>query len=204
MDDQNMGTETQQGEQSAPTMETSQEPRGKRTRQKSKEQLLAEGWKKLSEDALKTLVSELWNELGGKTSLVWKELNRRKTLTPRSAMWSYQNLRSYLEKNPDIKKKRRAAKQKDTKTARREKTVKTPRRVEEVAGATIHLDSRAPMWKEDLESDKTSVYAKKELLERAKEKAKKEKLKTGGTLSSLCAVLLWHYIGCPQDLVETE
>src|SRR5208283_5919360 len=108
MDDQNTGTETPQGEQAAPTMETPQAPQGKRPRKKSNEQLLVDGWSKLSTGDLKSLVNELWNELGEKTSLVWKELNRRKILTPGSAMWSYQNLRTYLEKNPDVKKKRRA------------------------------------------------------------------------------------------------
>lgn len=193
-----MDTETRQD----PLMETPSDPGRKRSRQKSKEQLLSEGWQKLSPGDLKTLVTDLSKEFGGAFSSVFQELNRRKVFTPKSAMWNYQNLKNYLDKNPDIVAKRPAEGESKRK-AKAKKSQGVPRR-EEPAKETFPLQARAPMWKEDLKSGKMSVYAKEELLKRADEKAKKEKLKTGGNLSSLCAVLLWHYIGCPDDLVETE
>lgn len=203
MNEEGTGTEASQGGESASTTETPQTPRGKRPRQKSKEQLLAEGWTKLSTEDLNALVNQLWNDFDENQASVWQELNRRKILSVGSAMWSYQNLRTYLEKNPDVKKKRRA-KPKPAEEPKPKKTeTRTPPLAEPVK-ETIQLTKQEPMWKEELEAGRDTIYVKEELLKRAKEKAKKEKLKTGGNLSRLCAVLLWHYIGCPEDLIETE
>jgi hypothetical protein len=40
------------------------------------------------------------------------------------------------------------------------------------------------------------------ILDRALNKAKQERLRTGGSLSQLVEWLLWVYIGSPEDLVE--
>ncbi|MGB6068803.1 MAG: hypothetical protein WBG50_28670 [Desulfomonilaceae bacterium] len=203
MADEGTGTGAPRGGQSASTAKTPNKPRGKRPRKMPKDQLLAEGWMTPDAEDLKTLVNQLWNELGGSLTPIWKELNQRRILTSGSAIWSYQNLRRYLEMNPDVKKKHRAN-PKPVKEAKPKKTETGIPPSEEPVRETVQLDSRAPMWRADLKSGKASVYAKQELLDRAEEKAKREKLKSGGNLSNLVAVLLWHYVGCPQDLIEIE
>lgn len=41
-----------------------------------------------------------------------------------------------------------------------------------------------------------------ELLKRATEKLKKDKVRTGGSMSLLMEILLWEYLGRPQDVLE--
>lgn len=42
-----------------------------------------------------------------------------------------------------------------------------------------------------------------ELLRRATEKLKKDKVRTGGSMSLLMEILLWEYLGRPQDVLES-
>lgn len=48
----------------------------------------------------------------------------------------------------------------------------------------------------------TGVHCNTEILERAAAKAKAERLETGGSLSMLVELLLWRYIGEPEDLLD--
>ena len=50
----------------------------------------------------------------------------------------------------------------------------------------------------------TGIYVDAEVLKRAREKAEHEKIRTGGSLSQLMELLLWQYIGSPEDLVATK
>lgn len=52
------------------------------------------------------------------------------------------------------------------------------------------------------ETKNTGVRINKVILERAIEKSKRERAKTGGNLSQLMEWLLWIYIGSPDDVVE--
>lgn len=49
----------------------------------------------------------------------------------------------------------------------------------------------------------TGIKINEELLHRAAQKAKKEKLRTGGSLSGLIELLLWKYLDEPDDLIES-
>ena len=48
----------------------------------------------------------------------------------------------------------------------------------------------------------TGIRVNETILERAIEKSKRERAKTGGNLSQLMEWLLWIYIGSPDDVVE--
>jgi len=48
----------------------------------------------------------------------------------------------------------------------------------------------------------TGIRVNETILERAVEKSKRERAKTGGNLSQLMEWLLWIYIGSPDDVVE--
>ncbi len=42
------------------------------------------------------------------------------------------------------------------------------------------------------------------VLKRAREKARHERIRTGGSMSQLVELLLWQYIGSPADLLARE
>lgn len=48
----------------------------------------------------------------------------------------------------------------------------------------------------------TGIRVSADILDRAVDKAKKEKYKTGGNLSQLVEWLMWVYLGSPAELVE--
>ncbi len=68
----------------------------------------------------------------------------------------------------------------------------------------IGLDAieRRPIFKGQTRN--TGIKINEELLERAVIKAKKERLRTGGSLSGLIEWLLWKYLDEPADLVESR
>lgn len=61
---------------------------------------------------------------------------------------------------------------------------------------------RRPLFKGNTRN--TGIKINEELLQRAVEKAKKERLKTGGSLSGLVEFLLWKYLDEPDDLLESR
>jgi len=52
------------------------------------------------------------------------------------------------------------------------------------------------------EAKNTGVNVNLEIVKRARYKIKTDKARTGGSLSKLVELLLWQYIGSPEDLVE--
>jgi hypothetical protein len=48
----------------------------------------------------------------------------------------------------------------------------------------------------------TGVNVNKEIVKRARDKIKTDKARTGGSMSKLVELLLWQYIGSPEDLLE--
>ena len=49
-----------------------------------------------------------------------------------------------------------------------------------------------------------SVRLDESMLKDAEKKARKERSKTGGTFNGLVEVLVWRYLNCPTQYVETE
>lgn len=66
--------------------------------------------------------------------------------------------------------------------------------------ASMDAAGRRPLFAG--ETKNTGVRINKVILERAVEKSKLERAKTGGNLSQLMEWLLWIYIGSPDDVVE--
>jgi len=66
--------------------------------------------------------------------------------------------------------------------------------------ASMDAAGRRPLF--EGETKNTGVRINKVILERAVEKSKRERAKTGGNLSQLMEWLLWIYIGSPDDVVE--
>jgi len=52
------------------------------------------------------------------------------------------------------------------------------------------------------EAKNTGVNVNLEIVKRARDKIKNDKARTGGSLSKLVELLLWQYIGSPEDLLE--
>lgn len=69
----------------------------------------------------------------------------------------------------------------------------------ETRGVSVVVQGR-PVFKGPRRN--TGIHCNIEILKRALKKAKTEKASTGGSLSQLVEVLLWHYIGEPQDLLD--
>lgn len=65
---------------------------------------------------------------------------------------------------------------------------------------TMILSPSRPVFKGDRRNSGFHINA--EILRRATEKLKKDKVRTGGSMSLLMELLLWEYIGRPQDLLE--
>ena len=61
-----------------------------------------------------------------------------------------------------------------------------------------------PYFKREPDVTKT-IRLSAELVRRAEQKARyQDKARTGGHFSGLCEILLWEYLGCPDDLIEPE
>ena len=60
---------------------------------------------------------------------------------------------------------------------------------------------RRPVFKGQTRN--TGIKINEELLNRAVQKAKKQRLRTGGSLSGLVELLLWKYLDEPDDLIES-
>lgn len=65
---------------------------------------------------------------------------------------------------------------------------------------TMILSPSRPVFKGDRRNSGFHINA--EILKRATEKLKRDKVRTGGSMSLLMELLLWEYIGRPQDLLE--
>lgn len=61
---------------------------------------------------------------------------------------------------------------------------------------------RKPIFKGQTRN--TGIKINEELLNRAVQKAKKERLRTGGSLSGLVELLIWKYLDEPDDLIESQ
>jgi hypothetical protein len=67
-------------------------------------------------------------------------------------------------------------------------------------GETVVRESR-PLFKGPRRN--SGIHCSEEILTRAMEKLKTDKTRTGGSLSLLVELLLWQYIGSPEDLLES-
>ncbi len=65
---------------------------------------------------------------------------------------------------------------------------------------TMILSPSRPVFKGPRRNSGFHINA--EILKRARRSSKKDKVRTGGSMSLLMELLLWEYIGRPEDLLE--
>ena len=139
---------------------------------------------------------------------------------PRADEWTSANLRSYLTTHfPDEMAEIVKPRKKKDETAKKPKIVPPkPARTKKVKSATpraapkpsipkeiIPLPPQEPPFREDLKNAKPGSYrVPQELYDLVDEKVKRDKRRTGGSVASLVRVLLWLYVGAPEEFLEPE
>jgi hypothetical protein len=137
-----------------------------------------------------------------------EELNRRGIRTANGRPFTPNNLRHYCQRQ-------KVEFQIDLNVLKKEVEIDlSPLSLEEV-GALREIvswwESRR-MWLDQIErrpmfkgkTRNTGIKINEELLNRAIQKARKERLRTGGSLSGLVELLLWKYLDEPDDLIESQ
>lgn len=136
-----------------------------------------------------------------------EELNRRGIRTASGRPFTPNNLRHYC-----LRQKMKFKIDLDVLKERGKKDV-SPLSSEEVGtlreiiswyeSRRIGLDhiERRPIFKGRTRN--TGIKINEELLNRAVQKAKKQRVRTGGSLSGLVELLLWKYLDEPDDLIES-
>lgn len=69
-------------------------------------------------------------------------------------------------------------------------------------GKAPELFGQRPLIQGSKKKKNTGICVDAEVLELALTKAQAEKAQTGGSLSQLVELLLWQYIGAPEELVK--
>jgi hypothetical protein len=154
----------------------------------------------------------LVTEYGHKWKNVADALNRDGVRTPKGEKWTPVNARAFYQrkiKEQDLEPKSEPG----------ESLPKPPPALPQWLDAAAWEDLKAMLdsWREGQEEPtrisaqrpvfrgerrNTGVHVNKTILARAVEKAKREKVRTGGSLSLLVEWLLWGYIGEPADVLE--
>ena len=140
---------------------------------------------------------------------------------PRAAAWSDANLRSFLtthfpeemakivtprtpKKVPTRPPKAKTKTPRDKKVKQDEPKVAPPPKTPPLR-EIIPLPQQEPAFREDLPNSKQGSFrVPKELLDLVNEKLKRDKKRTGGNVARLVRVLLWLYVGAPDQFVEPE
>ncbi|MGO9121480.1 MAG: hypothetical protein ACLQPD_28210 [Desulfomonilaceae bacterium] len=135
----------------------------------------------------------------------------------RAAEWTTANLRFFLTTHfpnemAEIAKSRegqpRQAKAEIPKPARTQKMKKVPQKEPpkpSVRKEIVPLPSQEPPFREDIKKTKPGSYRiPQELYELVDEKVKRDKRRTGGSVASLVRILLWLYVGAPEEFLEPE
>lgn len=148
------------------------------------------------------------------------DLKGTDTKPPRASAWTSANLRSFLtthfpdemvkivrprQKKDEPAKQPKVAPPKPARTPKAKSTTpkeapKTPTPAE-----IIPLPPQEPPFREDLKNAKPGSYRiPQELYDLVEEKVKRDKRRTGGSVASLVRVLLWLYVGAPEEFLEPE
>jgi hypothetical protein len=169
-------------------------------------------------------IRRLHKEHGENLNKVAQALNELGIMTPRGKAWNYQNLRTYLTSQAPILLKTRGGKKEKKKT---KGSVKTPKTKQETKEKVVKTEESAPRTPPKVspppsEPDPLAAYVKlpdqsltfvdgktkngsfkalEDLYRLAEEKAKKDKVRTGGSISSLVQTLLWAYVNGPKEFL---
>lgn len=70
------------------------------------------------------------------------------------------------------------------------------------AKRSLFMAPHYPAFKDEFKKGNRSLSLRTEIMQRAEKKIQRDKVRTGGSLPNLVDLLLWHYIGSPDDLLE--
>ena len=152
-----------------------------------------------------------YEEFGGQwkdTETIANALNEQGITQARGGAWTPGNVWQQLVKHcPDLvegrtrekgKKSKKEAKSPPKPRNREEKPKKTTSEVKEL----IPLPLSRPTFKKGPREKQGSFRVRQDMYERVVKKLEKDRVRTGGTVSSLVEVLFWMYIGAPEDVLE--
>lgn len=140
----------------------------------------------------------------GLAQKVTDALNDAGILPKKAEKWSYQTTKKFMDDHKDHFEERFAEKpekQKPTPTVKKEKNDTPPPPTKPTPG--LVLDDHYP-WFRKGERIQQTYRISKELIERAREKQSMDVPRSGDTMPKLIELLLWQYLGCPEDLVWTS
>jgi hypothetical protein len=138
----------------------------------------------------------------------------------RAAEWTSANLRSFLtthfpEEMAEIVKPRKKIEEpekqpkveipKPARKAKAKSTTPEEAPKSSVMKEIIPLRPQEPPFRKDLKNEKQGSYKiPKELHDLVEQKVKRDKRRTGGNIARLIKVLLWLYVGAPEEFVEPD
>src|SRR5208283_3970094 len=140
-------------------------------------------------------IANALNEQGIKTArgLPWNPVNVRQQLN--------EHFPDLMEARPEKKAKKKKETPKETKKPRRVKSRKeTPKEPPQKPSELIPLPVNRPTFKKGKQKQGT-FKVKDEIYKRVLEKLETDRVRTRGNVASLVEILLWMYVGAPEDLL---
>lgn len=182
----------------------------------------------MSED-LKETIKRLIDLHGRSASRIAEELNLQGITTPTGKVWTRKNVSTYISRNLKSYEPRHPTGATaevstgvpgdstgvpgDSVEVPKDRTLESLEDLhwkdvlqdmavwwEQNRGAVIRVASAPPAFKKPRKN--SGIHCSEEILKRAMKQAKLEKDKTGGSLSRLVELLLWKYLGEPEDVLE--
>lgn len=170
---------------------------------------------------LNETITRLLDEHGRDYSTIANALNAAGTKTRTGRRWTRKNVGTYVSRNLREWQPRNQGPRIDNRLVELESHSLTATNEETVTRLLVDncrdIESLLTWWKAQGGSPlprgeqrpifrgprrNTGVHVSAALLERAAEKAQREKARTGGSLSRLVELLLWRYCGEPADVIE--
>ena len=158
-----------------------------------------------------TKLRETYQEFAGQPKDMEKAanaLNEQGITTARGVSWNPVNVRQQLNEHcPDLMegrpgKKAKKETAKETKKPTRVRTQeKKPKDATQKTPELIPLLVNRPTFKRGKQKQGT-FKVKEEIYERVLKKLETDRVRTGGNMAKLVEILLWMYIGAPEDLLE--
>ena len=153
-----------------------------------------------------------YKEFGGQpkdTEKIANTLNEQGITTAQGKPWTAGNVWLQLSKHcQDLvggrsrgkgkERPPREAKNSQKEKVEKKKTQKSPSGAKEL----IPLPAARPKFKKGPRTKQGSFKVRQELYDRVIKKLDRDSVRTDGTVSSLVEILLWMYIGAPEDLLE--
>ncbi|AFM23722.1 hypothetical protein [Desulfomonile tiedjei] len=174
----------------------------------------------MNREELTTKINELKSEHGREWKTIAQKLNELGISTLKGKQWNDQSVRSFYNRaHKSDQVVSEAETLDDDSSIQPTSSQELPQALPEWLDSEAFRALRAVLdwWRE--RQDETMIlppsrpvfkgprrnsgfHINAEILKRATEKLKKDKVRTGGSMSLLMELLLWEYIGRPEDLLE--